>query len=192
VTIANINFTEDQIVEAIGSAKSDIDQYVELMEMFLQRNVADDRDFQKKFNGYYILRQRSAKWYQIYYEYMESRKKQNVSFSDTLIYLRERLNRYEPSFSSKLVATHDHNLPIWDKYVLQSLGVNAPSYTSKTKFEKAIAIYKSIVEWYAEFVKSKEGAMIVSIFDNVYGTKKSISNTKKIDFALWKIRSSKS
>jgi hypothetical protein len=60
---------------------------------------------------------------------MEDIKGQNVSFEQILRFLHSSLNRYEPSFSSKMVATHKPDLPIWDKFVLNNTRIKAPPPT---------------------------------------------------------------
>ena len=109
---------ENQIEEAIKRAKPGIIQYLEIMRLFSQTNVSRDRDFQRKYNSFYRIRQRPPEWYQTYYDYMENLKGHSATFSEVLGYFKKQLNRYEPSFSSKLVATHCPSKPIWDKYVL--------------------------------------------------------------------------
>ena len=108
------------IVEAINNAQKGIRQYLEIMRLFSDTNVSVNTDFQKKYNSFYRVRQRDKHFYETYYQYMECLKDQNVEFQQVLKFLHSKLNRFEPSFSSKLAATHNPNLPIWDKIVLKN------------------------------------------------------------------------
>jgi hypothetical protein len=179
---------EQQVVEAIDRARLSIGQYLEIMRLFRQTNVAHDQYFQRKYNGFYRVRQRPKEWYQVYYEYMESLKGRDVSFSETLRHLQRRLGRYEPSFSSKLVATHNPSLPIWDVHVLRNIGLRAPSYTSPSKYDDAEAAYLALQKWYADLLCSTDGALIVRKFDELVEASSAISDTKKADFVLWQTR----
>jgi len=179
---------EQEIVEAINRARLGISQYLEIMRLFRQTNVANDRYFQRKYNGFYRVRQRPKEWYRVYYEYMEDRRGCTVSFSETLRHLQRRLGRYEPSFSSKLVATHNPPLPIWDVNVLKNIGLRAPSYTSPSKYHDAEAIYLAIQNWYARYLGSTDGALIIRKFDELVQESSTISDTKKVDFVLWQTR----
>ena len=52
------------------------------------------------------------------------------------------------SFSSKLLATVNPNMPVWDKFVLQNLGLRAPYYYEKERLHKTILLYQKICDWY--------------------------------------------
>jgi len=180
--------TENQVEEAIKRAKPGVTQYIEIMKLFSQTNVARDQIFQRKYNAFYRIRQRPVEWYKTYYEYMEHLKSHAVTFTVVLRYLKKELKRYEPSFSSKLVATLDPSKPVWDKYVLNNIHLPAPSYNSPSKFDEAEAIYQKIEDWFLSFERSVEGAMIIRKFDELISSHIDISNTKKIDFWLWQTR----
>ena len=91
-------------------------------------------------------------------------------------------------FQSKLLATVDVDRPIWDQYVLKSLGRYKEwnSFNGKDKEErisKAVEIYADIEKWYADFLNSKDGKECVKKFDTIlpdYAGK--VSDVKKIDF----------
>jgi hypothetical protein len=179
--------TEEQIITAIDTMRDSIAQYIGIMRMFLRVNVATDADFQRKYNGYYRVRQRNKEWYQTYYGFMESQKGHAVTFSDALRYFQKHLRRYEPSFASKLVATHDPNMPIWDTHVLKMLGLKAPDYLSSKKYDRAEAIYCEVQEWYSTFIDSQKGHSIIRKFDELITEHNDIADIKKIDFVLWKL-----
>ena len=88
----------EKIREAIERARKGIAQYLEIMELFSNTDVSTDKDFQRKFNGFYRIRQRPPEWYEQYYSYMQSQKGQNPTFSNVLIHFYSVLGRYEPSF----------------------------------------------------------------------------------------------
>jgi len=121
---------ENQILIAINKTKKGVEQYLEIMRLFSIKNVAQDENFQRKYNAFYRVRQRDENWYKVYYQLMEEKKGQNISFPEVLRYFKVNLNRYEPSFSSKLVATHNPNMPVWDVY-----GVNP---TDCTKYDRVL------------------------------------------------------
>jgi hypothetical protein len=162
-------------------------KYQDIMDGLQKVDVSSDAEFQKKYNGFYKVRQREEKFYLTYYSYMEVCKSKGTDFEKTLRYLYSKLNRIEASFSSKLVATINSEMPIWDVYVLKNLDKKTPSQYSKTRLEDTINLYKEIVKWYSVFVKTNDGEEMIKIFDQNYPSN-SISNTKKIDFILWQIR----
>jgi len=104
------------------------------------------------------------------------------------MYLDKKLRRYEPSFSSKFVATHNPDKPIWDAFVLKNAEIKPPYYSSKMKLIKAIQVYADLEKWYSSFLLSPTGKMIIEIFDNTVPEANKMSRIKKIDFVLWKNR----
>jgi len=176
------------IVEAINNAQKGIRQYLEIMRLFSDTNVSVNTEFQRKYNSFYRVRQRDKHFYETYYQYMQCLKGQNVEFQQVLRFLHSKLNRFEPSFSSKLAATHNPNLPIWDKFVLKNIGIKPPSFYSIDRTNKTIATYERIKKWYDQKINSEEGHLIVDLFDDIVVESSSITDLKKIDFVLWQIR----
>lgn len=180
---------KDIIRNAIEKAKPGIKKYIEIMELFKRTNVATNRKFQTMFNGFYRVRQKRADWYKTYYGYMERQKNKNVTFSATLKYFKEKLKRDELSFSSKLVATHNPTLPIWDQHVLRNFGLRPPYYKAKDKVAKLEGLYKELQQRYKELEKTPLGKLIIKMFDEqLKNEARLIKNIKKIDFVLWQIR----
>jgi hypothetical protein len=117
---------------------------------------------------------------------MERQKGCNMTFSDVFRYLQRQLGRYEPSFSSKLLATHNPNMPIWDKQVLRSLDMTAPNYYSKSKYDEAENTYNNICDWYSKKKESSIGRYIIQKFDEII-PENNLTDIKKIDFVLWNL-----
>lgn len=181
---------EEEIKTAIRRAQEGISQYQKIMEKVHRVNVAEDRDFQRQFNHFYRIRQRSEQWYAEYYSFMEERKSLPPKFDETLDHFCKKLKRYEPSFSSKLAATLDPMEPVWDQYVIQNTGQIAPAYSSPlgTKVQRAKTIYQRIREWYLRRIQSPEGELMIDVFDELVAQHEHITPVKKIDFILWQTR----
>lgn len=176
------------IKKAIENARKGIYRYLEIMELFPLVDVSEHHDFQRKFNGFYRIKQRPAKWYEIYYSLMQQMKGQKPEFDFVLDHINNSLKKCEPSFSSKLVATLDPTKPIWDRYVLEYTSIPAPRYYSKKKIEESKAAYMCLNEWYEKYLSSDNGRIIVSIFNDNIRECEQITDTKKIDFVLWQTR----
>ena len=98
---------EVQVRSAIQAARKGITQYIWLMRALHTVDTHKDQEFRRRYNSFYRVRQRSADWYSVYYELLESRKRTGACFDEILDTLWDKLGRYEPSFTSKLVATVD-------------------------------------------------------------------------------------
>jgi len=185
-----ITFDADSVTAAIEKAEPGIRQYLEIMAEFPRVNVAEDREFQRKFNGFYRVRQRPAEWYAAYYGCMEECKhlRPVPTFDEILDHLWLVLARCEASFASKLAATLDPSRPIWDRYVLANLGIRPVTGTGATKVAASKTAYATICAWYGRLLRSDEGAGMVRLFDTRVPEYRWISDVKKVDFVLWQMR----
>ena len=179
---------KDKIIAAIRKAREGISQYLDIMAMLPVVDVTTHRGFQRRYNHFYRIRQRSVDWYAEYYSFMERGKGNPPRFEEVLDHLYATLGRYEPSFSSKLAATLDPGEPVWDQYVIQNTGQKAPAYSSSRKMPRAKEIFQAIREWYRERIESPEGRLMIDAFDELVDQHDQITDIKKIDFVLWQTR----
>jgi hypothetical protein len=179
---------EREIQEAIQRAQHGIAQYLEITELFPAVNVAENRDFQRKFNAFYRVMKKSAGWYRAYYEFMERRKYSKPTFEETLDHLWSAFDRCEASFSSKLVATIDPQQPIWDSIVLGNVGIARPKYGRTDRLSDAKTVYRSLCDWYAQYLSSDTARLIISLFNQNLKECTRITDVKKVDFVLWQMR----
>ena len=163
--------------------------YVEIICRAKNGGQFADEDFRKKYNAYYRVRQRKPEWYAEYYRLMESQHSTNKSFEELLRALLP-YGGIEVSFSSKLLSTIDTNRPIWDQYVLKSLG-RFDEWTSfsqrpcEERIKKAVSLYAEIEQWYVDFLNTQTGKECIKQFDTVLPQYADIiSATKKIDYML--------
>lgn len=176
------------VANAIRKAKPGIAKYLTLMNLYGQVNVTADTDFQRQYNGFYKMRQRTPAYYQAYYQLMERLRGTKPSFATVIDALYTATGRFEPSFSSKMVATLDPHKPVWDKYVLQNLGLKAPNSNSKTRLANLKKCYSAIEDWYRHFLGTNEARGWIEQFDNEVEDHANLSQLKKIDFILWQTR----
>jgi predicted DNA-binding protein YlxM (UPF0122 family) len=179
--------TKNQIERAIVNAGKGIAQYEAIMNIVNTVDVSKDKEFQRLYNNFYRVRQRSTKWYREYYSLMELSKGNDVSFNVVLDTILKKTGNVEASFSSKLVATLNPERPVWDKYVLQNTKHHEPSPTDKSRVPLIKTTYRSISKWYETFLKSADGQLCVKIFDERMPSNK-FTNLKKLDFVLWQTR----
>ena len=164
-----------------------IEKYIQIMKWVQETNVSEDAEFQRFYNGFYRMRQRSSEFYTCYYQYLEQNKQNlKLTFSDILLYLYEQTGQIHASFGSKLLATINPSMPIWDKFVLQNLGLKAPYSYEKNRFAKVVRLYDQIIQWY----DTEEAKHYLEIFNHHYPNIE-MTDTKKIDWILWGTRLSR-
>lgn len=159
--------------------------YDDIQNTFNKVDVSSDKNFQKKFNGFYKVR-RGDNWRKDYYDIFEKVKKdpskQNFDYILNSIY--KKTDKFEPSFSSKMLATLNPSYPIWDQYVLKNTGTKVPSGKGKN-INSFVKTYKEIEDWYKVFIGSNVGKTCIAEFDKKFPNYKKINDVKKIDFILW-------
>ena len=161
-----------------------IQKYCSIMSRLCQTDVSKDREFQRLFNGYYRMRQRSKEFYSCFYRFLEEHKLDTaLTYEQVLTYLFQKTGCIHASFSSKLLATVRPEMPVWDKYVLSNLGLKAPYYSCKFRFQKVLDTYQKICDWY----RTCEAQSKIAVFDANFPDV-DITDVKKIDFVLWQTR----
>lgn len=164
--------------------------YKQIMSMLQEVDVAKDKDFQRLFNAYYKLRQRKTEWYKVYYLCMEKNKNNPaLTFEQILREIFNKTKTVEASFSSKMLATINPKMPIWDRQVMKALDVKLPQNADKEKrLVRTVQIYDELCKWYKDLFENHKDVVDMAIkeFDKYY-PKSRISNVKKIDFILWAI-----
>lgn len=135
-----------------------LDKYRFLLEQVHKVDVSSDEVFQRTFNGFYMVH-RNKEWRYAFYNLFERVKMSNdVSFACVLDEMYRLTGNVEASFSSKLLATLKPEMPIWDKYVVQNLGLKLPLNSDSNRIQTTEELYEEIVAWYKVFLQTKMSA----------------------------------
>lgn len=183
----NWDFDVDKVFQERLAVSLGLDRYQYVLEQCQKTDVSKDGEYQRIFNGFYIVR-RNEEWRKCYYEFFEDIKKGNPSFAEIITHLYVHTGNIEPSFSSKMLATISPQKPIWDRYVVQNLNIQLVGATKDEKLKNAIVLYDDMEKWYEEFLQTSKGQECINTFDRVLPDYKWISNIKKIDSILWSVR----
>jgi hypothetical protein len=174
--------------EELEKAEAGIEKYIHIMNMLNKCNVDENDEFRKMYNGFYRMRQRTKDYYDTYYRYFEKNKtRKDVTFGEVLGHIKSETGRMEASFSSKLAATINPELPIWDQYVMKNMDIKVPYNSAKNRHEKILIAYNQLISEYDRLIESTEGIEMVHAFDEAYPNCK-VTDIKKIDFILWQTR----
>ena len=183
----DMNFDVNKVFQERLASSMGLDKYLFIMDQVNKVDVSTDANFQRIFNGFYIVRRNEA-WRKSYYDHFESVKNGTPTFESILTYLYESTGNIEPSFSSKMLATIVPDKPIWDRYVVQNLNMELRGATKRERLDNALVLYSDMEKWYADFLGTNKAKECIEVFDRVMPDYKHISNIKKIDSILWSIR----
>ena len=170
--------------QVLRTREKDVDRYAYILKFYQDSSIVGDEEFQRKFNAFYRVR-RGAEWRSVYYEIFARNKNSIQSFAEVLTELYERTGNIEGSFASKLLATIDPNLPIWDQYVLKNIGLKMSGTAKADRIKNAIELYSEMEKWYDAFLSSDDGKACIEEFDNCFPHYRYFSEIKKADFILW-------
>ena len=162
-------------------------KYKKIMDTLHWTNVSTDRDFQRAFNDFFVMRSRKSLYYDRFYSFMEEKKDKGVSFEETLDYLKEAEERLELSFSSKLIHVINPNRPIWDNNVsVKHFGMKLPGYDKDDDIRRReiVKLYHEYCSRFYEYLDSDEGQTVVRLFNEKY-PHTGFTDAKKVDFIMW-------
>ena len=178
--IPNVNL--DKAIEKLKRREKDVSRYHEIMQM---KETPEKREFQRKYDAFYRVR-RNEMWRTEYFRLMQYfMNRAEPSFGEILLRLQQSTGQIEASFASKMLATINADMPIWDKNVLASLKLRLTGKTLELKMSNAVILYDKICQWYKTFLQTDHAEEIIRRFDMEFPAYRSFSATKKIDFVLW-------
>ena len=137
-----------------------LDIYAYLRNSLMEIDVSKDVHYISNFRSFYVARgeQKTDKWGAVFFSILQREKRNTgLSFREVLQEMHKRTGRFEPSFSSKLVATVNPELPVWDKHVLDRLKMEQPIDHWKpheVRISNRLELYCSILERTAELLQS--------------------------------------
>ncbi|MFI3169900.1 MAG: hypothetical protein R3Y06_08155 [Faecalibacterium sp.] len=183
-----MNINAENLAEKLISKALGIKGYTEIITTLHSRNLSTDKDYQRLYNSFFVVRRNEA-WRTIYYDFFEKNKgRQDITFEEILYYLFEKTGQIEHSFSSKMLATIKPNMPIWDVYILNHVGFELQGKTKQEQLKNRVQIYNQIIAWYDEFLLTSEATACIEKFDQLMPSYRWITPIKKIDYIIWGIR----
>ena len=145
----------------------------------------ENPEFQRKFTVFYRGR-RNDEWRKKYFQLMtDFEEKKDPIFGEVLLRIYQATGQIEPSFGSKMLATINNNMPIWDSHILKALNFKLKGKTPELKMSNAVVLYDQICCWYNNFLQNETAAEWIETFDKTFTDFTKISSTKKKNFILW-------
>lgn len=191
-------FADDTIIYAVlarlNAKRARLEDYDYLQRSLRITNVTQCALYRGRFKEFYVVR-RDDDWCEIYFEVLEREKhNETPSFQEVLEEMHNRAEHntkygrkhlIERSFSSKLVATINPELPVWDKHVRDNLGLNKPAYPS---LGRTVEIYSEIRLRTLRILQSERFENWRARFDEAFPQFTHFTDVKKLDLFLWQKR----
>lgn len=177
----------ERILSDSGKLWEGMKRYKYIMDSLYWTDVSTDREFQRAFNDFFVMRSRKSQYYTMFYSFLEQRKNKDVTFEETLDYLKGAEGRLEISFSSKLIHVINPNRPIWDNNVaVQHFGMKLPGHgvDGSIRQREIVRAYHEYCSRFYEYVDSSEGQTVIQLFNGKY-PHTGFTDAKKVDFIMW-------
>ncbi len=179
----------DTILERL--ADTNLSAYDYLQRTVLSTNVFEDKQFQRSFNGYYRMRQRTREWYDYFYSTLERVKyDREITFQDVIRETFEKTGRVEASFSSKMIATIRPDMAVYDSYLRENLSLIVPKPTNRpeVRIEEFAVAYSVLQEKMLGLIGEPRFSHLRSRFDQRLPNYLHFTDIKKMDLLLWQMR----
>lgn len=188
ITVDDLADRQSGIFDALKSRHSDLRRYAYTIRSLRSLNVTQDQEYQRTFNGLYMVR-RNALWRSKFYTLLETCKADSEpEFFMVLDKLFRETGRIEASFASKLIATINPGLPVYDSIVRINLGLPQRSSHSIGRIELLTADYASIQAHSIEQTQSNKYRHLRRTFDDNFPEFRDFSDTKVLDLMIWQVR----
>ena len=165
-------------------------QYKEIMSLYKCSNkIKKDDVFQRRYKAFYRMNtaRKDSQFYEAYFKLLDKAKKEGGGDILSILRTLKRVsNKNEISFASKLLATIDTKMPVWDSKVRKRINEEGEIILKATfkNIEECVEAYTSMKRWYVKFMKSDKAKKMIAEFDAHFPNEK-ITQVKKIDFIFW-------
>ena len=177
-------------IENLRKRRIGLERYDRLQRSLLTVDVSSDRNTQNDFKSFYRVI-RGKDWCESFFSILERDKSNPApSFREALAEIHGKTGRVEASFSSKLVATIDANRPVWDRHVLDNLGLKPPysSMDTRRRLDRCSELYSEIRTWTSTAIRQDSFKEWRRCFDDAFPPFKHFTDIKKFDLLLWQSR----
>ena len=182
-----IQLDKAAIEQALPLVSVGLEKYCWLQATLATTDVANDRAFQARFNGFYRVR-RNANWQSAFYALFQSAKSEPQSFAGILSALHATTGRIEASFSSKLAASIDPDKPVIDSVVLKNLGLRLSRVgTIDARLARIVDLHDRIGRIFSDFIDTDMGRYLITRFEEFYPDRH-LTRVKMLDLILWQAR----
>lgn len=172
--------------------KVGLDKYQEIMKLYkMSLEISSSDDFQNLYRNFYGMNRAgfSLETKKEYFKLLDAANlNKEIDFKIVLHSLYQKSGKKHFSFTSKLLATANPNLPVWDSKVRKYLNYrfDLKLKSSFKDLESCEDEYKRYCDWFNNFLVTEDARRLISQFD-INIPKAKITKMKKIDLMLWQM-----
>ena len=177
-------------LKCIETLHNKLSTYKYLQDSLSDYGVSTDEKYRKAFKSFYGIR-RKDEWCDKFFPILKREKcNRAISFGSVLEEVFKKTGWFEASFCSKLIATINPNLPVWDKHVLDNYGLKSPpsGKDSAQRLDRCLDVYSEIKTRSKDAIQKKCFEKWRSLFDDSFLQFQHFTDIKKLDLFLWQYR----
>jgi len=167
-------------------------KYQSIMKLYKQSvKISTSEVFKNEYMKFYGMNRgkKSIEFQKLYFKILDQAKvKQDLEFKFVLESLFKIGGKKEFSFTSKLLATANPNLPVWDskvrKFINHKYKTNFTDYYGD--INSCVEKYNKFNSWFKYFLKTEQAIKLLLEFDKKIPNSK-ITKMKKIDLMFWQM-----
>lgn len=181
-----IELTKSVVDQAMEALRNGLQKYLAIQALIPLVDVKSDREFQRKFNGFYRIKY-GAEWQRNFYSLFAEVAENGSDYRSICNKLHERTGRWEASFASKMLASIDPAQPVIDSIVLKNLCLKLPRYGAANRLDGICAVHRELKEKLETILTTQCGLYIQERFAQSYPDA-DITPIKMLDLVLWQTR----
>ncbi|WP_063685971.1 hypothetical protein [Bradyrhizobium stylosanthis] len=161
-------------------------QYDRLQKTLYETDVSIDQGYQRDFADFYRLRG-SRSFRKSYFALLNTEKtEKNSDFERVLQAILDDCNQVHASFASKLLATVNADLPVYDREVLKRLRLSSYAGGSvAARMERGAERYRAICRFHNLAKDEPLFSALTGEFNVAFPEFTHFTGTKKLDLMLW-------
>jgi hypothetical protein len=172
--------------------KEGLDKYQEIMKQYSKsKEISSSDDFQTSYRKFYGMNRAgfTLESKKEYFKLLDEVKlNKEIDFKFVLQSLYSKSGKKHFSFTTKLLATANPHLPVWDSKVRKYLNYrfDLKLKNSFKDLESCENEYNRYCDWFKDFLVTDDAKRLISQFDAKNPNVK-ITKMKKIDLMFWQM-----
>jgi hypothetical protein len=187
--VTNQILDDDRVRAALNllGKREDVGTLLEILEIRKNPSLAEKREYQKTFTGYYRMGRKKQSFYQAYYSILQNAACGGSlpSLAAVLQKLFDQTAEKHLSFSSKLCATLDDNAVIFDRNVAGFFGVPHGDLGQQNWLTKALERYRRIEQGIVSFTHQSAWPEMRAQFNEAFPDATHLPDIRVADLIIW-------
>ncbi|MDP3988633.1 MAG: hypothetical protein Q8P93_00125 [bacterium] len=182
-----IILTSEEIEAALNNPRLrvGVEKYLDLQQGLQVGDCFNNEAFRKSFKSFYKVRFLQEVGVNELFRLLKEQRQKEKDLREILMCMYEATGQLHKSFSSKIVATCNPDMPVIDSKVLQRIKEDGRRVVIPSTVEGIVEFYEKMKIAYKDFLDTKKHDLVARFCNKFPEESKEISEIKMLDFVLW-------